>query len=655
MKELLKKSDYILIVVAILLLLGCKEDDDANALPVIANFTFTVDGDTVNFLNTSEQAATFVWDFGDGTSSTEINPTKTYSSGTFRVTLTASNTTGIIATFQDEIVVSIPEDMITFDSGLLTNGDFENGDAPWFGNALNIVTEGDNNVNSAAVNQAGEAFAVNLSQVVEISEGINYMLTFDASTTDEARTMLAGIGLNFAPFTATVSTINLTTDTQTFTLQLRAEDFGAADSRVIFDMGADVGTVIIDNVSLFEGGDGSDTTNADANNNDFAEGDSDGSTCPAMNPENFIVNGNFEADEESPWELLSSTGSTTISTTVSNNCGTNSGRIQTAPTGNPGVKQTRFGIGTILPNTSYVVTFDIRSDANNPITNGALFNAATFSEAAEESGLGAVRHDLVSADTNISTTWTTRTAVFTTANNVDGGLSILLELVGGGATTTGTIFVDNVSLVLDTGQNDDTNDDEETDDNEETNDEGDSDGQGDSDGSTCPAMDSENFIVNGNFEAEDESPWELLSSTGSSTISTTVSSSCGSNSARIQTAPSGNPGVKQTRFGIGTILPNTSYSVTFDIRSDANDPIANGSLFNAATFSEAAEESGLGAVRHDLVLGDTNIPSTWSTRTFTFTTAANVDGGLSLLLELVGGGTTTTGTIFIDNVSLVVQ
>ena len=204
MKELLKKSYYILIVVAILLLLGCKEDDDANALPVIANFTFTVDGDTVNFLNTSEQAATFVWDFGDGTSSTEINPTKTYSSGTFRVTLTASNTTGIIATFQDEIVVSIPEDMITFDSGLLTNGDFENGDAPWFGNALNIVTEGDNNVNSAAVNQAGEAFAVNLSQVVEISQGTNYILTFDAAATDEARTMLAGIGLNFAPFTATV-------------------------------------------------------------------------------------------------------------------------------------------------------------------------------------------------------------------------------------------------------------------------------------------------------------------------------------------------------------------------------------------------------------------------------------------------------------------
>ena len=78
MKELLKKSYYILIVVAILLLLGCKEDDDANALPVIANFTFTVDGDTVTFLNASEQATAFLWDFGDGSTSTETNPIKTY-------------------------------------------------------------------------------------------------------------------------------------------------------------------------------------------------------------------------------------------------------------------------------------------------------------------------------------------------------------------------------------------------------------------------------------------------------------------------------------------------------------------------------------------------------------------------------------------------
>jgi hypothetical protein len=73
---------------------------------------------------------------------------------------------------------------------------------------------------------------------------------------------------------------------------------------------------------------------------------------------------------------------------------------------------------------------------------------------------------------------------------------------------------------------------------------------------------------------------------------------------------------------------------------------------NAFTFSEAAEGSGTGAVQHTLVQGDANVPSTWATRTYTFTTAANVAGGVSLLIELIGGGPTTTGTIFIDNVSL---
>ncbi|MHA7865646.1 MAG: hypothetical protein ACX93J_15100, partial [Flagellimonas marinaquae] len=44
---------------------------------------------------------------------------------------------------------------------------------------------------------------------------------------------------------------------QTFELQLAATDFGGDNSRVLFDMGAAEGVVVIDNVSLVEGGDGS--------------------------------------------------------------------------------------------------------------------------------------------------------------------------------------------------------------------------------------------------------------------------------------------------------------------------------------------------------------------------------------------------------------
>ncbi|WP_052188139.1 PKD domain-containing protein [Cellulophaga sp. Hel_I_12] len=174
-------------------------------------------------------------------------------------------------------------------------------------------------------------------------------------------------------------------------------------------------------------------------------------------------------------------------------------------------------------------------------------------------------------------------------------------------------------------------------------------------GSSCTPPPAGQFITDGGFE-QNAGCWELIQIQAgtSSTISTTVNNG-GSNSARIKTAQAGNPGIKQTRFGIGAILPNTAYIVKFDIRSDANDPVANGSILNAATFSESAEGSGIGAVRHNLVSGDANIPSTWTTRTITFTTSGNVDGGLSLLIELIGGGPTTTGTVFIDNVSLVAQ
>lgn len=174
-------------------------------------------------------------------------------------------------------------------------------------------------------------------------------------------------------------------------------------------------------------------------------------------------------------------------------------------------------------------------------------------------------------------------------------------------------------------------------------------------GGSCPTPPVGEFIVDGGFEAN-AGCWELIAIQAgtSSTIVSNVSNG-GTNSARIKTAQAGNPGIKQTRFGVGSILPNTTYRVQFDIRSDASDPLVNGAILNVATFSEAANGSGLPAVRHDLIAGEANVPSTWATRTITFTTAANVEGGLSFLIELIGGGATTSGTIFIDNVSLIRQ
>jgi len=55
-----------------------------------AGFTYSVSGRTVWFTNTSRGASTYLWDFGDGTSSPEANPTHTYADdGAYLVTLWA--------------------------------------------------------------------------------------------------------------------------------------------------------------------------------------------------------------------------------------------------------------------------------------------------------------------------------------------------------------------------------------------------------------------------------------------------------------------------------------------------------------------------------------------------------------------------------------
>ena len=148
-----------------------------------------------------------------------------------------------------------------FDSGLLINGDFEAGVNPWIGNAANVVLDGDNLVNSADVAAAGNPYDVNLSQVLTLTQGETYTLTFKARS-NRNRTMEAGIGLSVAPFTSVTETVNLTAAWQTFEFELTAAGFGNANSRVIFDMGADTGLVLIDDVSLIVANGGGDVGTA---------------------------------------------------------------------------------------------------------------------------------------------------------------------------------------------------------------------------------------------------------------------------------------------------------------------------------------------------------------------------------------------------------
>ena len=218
-----------------------------------AKYTYVKEAEAgkVTFINTSGNADSYEWDFGDGTMSTVDNPVKVYAeTGEYEVTLTARNSSsGAGETFSSTISIFV------FNGGLVFNGDFENGTSPWRLGVTNgiapslLVTSNGNTYFSIPVNAAGNPYDVNLSQVaLNLTSGTTYRLTFDAWS-NVNRSMIVGIGLSGAPFTNQTVTRNLTTSVQSFSIDLLA-NFTSTNSRVIFDMGATIGVVNIDNVTL---------------------------------------------------------------------------------------------------------------------------------------------------------------------------------------------------------------------------------------------------------------------------------------------------------------------------------------------------------------------------------------------------------------------
>jgi len=139
------------------------------------------------------------------------------------------------------------------EGNLLTNGDFEMGMESWFGNAFNVQTENDNSFNFSDNEVAANAFDVNLSHPVALEAGVSYTLSFDAATSeeDDMRTIVAGIGLNEGSFEADIQTVSINADLQTYTLTL-SPPVGSDNSRVLFDLGADDGVLVVDNVTLVQ-------------------------------------------------------------------------------------------------------------------------------------------------------------------------------------------------------------------------------------------------------------------------------------------------------------------------------------------------------------------------------------------------------------------
>ncbi|MFT6855956.1 MAG: hypothetical protein ACJA0X_001933, partial [Cyclobacteriaceae bacterium] len=150
------------------------------------------------------------------------------------------------------------------------------------------------------------------------------------------------------------------------------------------------------------------------------------------------------------------------------------------------------------------------------------------------------------------------------------------------------------------------------------------------------------LLSNGDFEAG-ESCWQLFAGT---TISTTNNNG-GSNSAELQGSPNVAVGLKQERFAAGTLQPNTTYTVSFDIIADG--AFGEGGVVKIFTFSEGVDGGNVGATQHVLVDNITSLATSWEAKSYTFTTPGNanqVEGGLSFLIEIVN----SSAKLNVDNV-----
>lgn len=144
MKTLLKnilKTNLVLLSIAVFTLVSCDEDPFAFELPEAgsiedttpptAAFTYLADPAgfyVINFTNTSSEAITFLWEFPDGSTTTDINTQYTFpeAEDVYQVTLTATDGNGISNTGTFDVDV-VPGPV----TPVIINPDFDNGRDGW--------------------------------------------------------------------------------------------------------------------------------------------------------------------------------------------------------------------------------------------------------------------------------------------------------------------------------------------------------------------------------------------------------------------------------------------------------------------------------------------------------------------------------------------
>lgn len=114
-----KLAGLLLMAFSILSLSSCKKETPVE--DPIASFQFAVNADNflqIDFTNYSQNATSYSWNFGDGETSTEENPSHVFAStGTYSVVLTATNSEAVTATYSQSIEITDPNSALALLAG----------------------------------------------------------------------------------------------------------------------------------------------------------------------------------------------------------------------------------------------------------------------------------------------------------------------------------------------------------------------------------------------------------------------------------------------------------------------------------------------------------------------------------------------------------
>ena len=778
MKLVLKNSKLIAFFLLAIIYVGCSED--VVELPkMTAGFTYTLNENTgtVEFINISENATTYSWDFGDevpvvpASTSLEVNPIKSYTNGTYTVILKAMNSAGAISYFEDIIVINMPLPLglpITFDN------DNVNYSATAFeGVAYEIVENpapgGSNDVASmvAAITNSGAAYEglfFELESAIDLSTNNTIKMNFwsDAAVSmllkleegtafTEVSASHAGAGWEELQFTFTKiasysklvvfvdgagttagtfymddivqvslgdapvitligdATISLTKGTAYTEQGATASDTEDGDVTSAIVIGGD--TVDVDILATYEvtytvvDSDGNTTTAVrsievslgdvpvitligDASisltqGDTYTEQGATASDTEDGDISSAIVIGGDTVDTNTPgtyavtYTVTDADGNTTV---ASRNIEVNAaGACDADETQSVSAADLNVTMGSAVTIIEDGTTFEIidNPDFDNTINTSCKVGKVTKQGVAawdniqldlnakldfnsnsglkikvwsaranttvllklEEIGNPGNSLELGSMTTSVTSGWEELTyPVGSGESNKFNKVVVFFDLDGG---NTDTYYFDDLKLYGD-GSGTGTG-------GGSSNTVGGGDGCADT--TTCPDAPAGELLFNGDFEACD-CDWQLLDAVGS-TISTSINNG-GTKSGQIQGRASDAVGLKQERLGVGTIQPNTTYIVTYDIK--ASGAFGEGGVFKAFTFSEPAEGTDTGATLHILTDGTTSMSSNWESKSYEFTTpgtAAQVAGGLSFLIEIVNS--TANAAINIDNVVLKIK